>query len=466
LFCIHDRDWETEPLDPKVAKFLGVEVKENQTQEKPTLVERALGKDEFTDFLGDTYRSIRQGVARPVESSIDLYVAGNEISDKKLEKYIEAVNYTESLGESDEMRDFQKTYEEEGSGIFGVLKGLYNNPSIAPQVLISSISSMARPSVLVSGLGGLAIGNLPGAIAASTAVLETSLTFNELLREELQGQEFNKENIRKILSDPDKLKELRVRSGLRGASIGIVEGITGGLAGKVTTKVATSTGSKVLGATAGVTTEAIGGSTGEVAGKLAADQEMDVADIALEGLAVGPLPVAEALIEDQSAINRSEKINEILDENPATYEVNGQQVSKEFMLDAINNMTDEDISSSSAKINIKNDPETYKLLEERLKKYEIANKPKEVVEETTAIEESTIEALEKEKETLKKEGDNFVKKYDELVLQGKDVEASDYFEKNLQPKRDRIEQINDEINKINQQTLKMIVTGKLIHHIF
>ena len=141
---------ETEPLDPKVAKFLGVEVKENQTQEKPTLVERALGKDEFTDFLGDTYRSIRQGVARPVESSIDLYVAGNEISDKKLEKYIEAVNYTESLGESDEMRDFQKTYEEEGSGIFGVLKGLYDNPSIAPQVLVSSISAMARPSVLVS----------------------------------------------------------------------------------------------------------------------------------------------------------------------------------------------------------------------------------------------------------------------------------------------------------------------------
>ena len=182
------------------------------------------------------------------------------------------------------------------------------------------------------------------------------------------------------------------------------------------------------------------------------------------------------------------------------------------MVDMINEMSDEDISSSTTKIEIKDDEGTSQLLNDRLKKYELnqsipsniteeadrqelsnleAEKAKlknqktqsarnresqiderikqitdkypietesvteEAVEETPAIDDSKsrIQELEKEKETLKKEGDELIKKYDELVSQGKDVEASAYFEENLQPIRDRRHALTAEINKIKQETV-------------
>ena len=71
-----------------------------------------------------------------------------------------------------------------------------------------------------------------------------------------------------------------------------------GLAGKLTTSVVKSTGRKLLGATAGGTVEAVGGSAGEVAGRLVAGQEMDVAEIGFEGIAgtaTAPLTVGYGL---------------------------------------------------------------------------------------------------------------------------------------------------------------------------
>jgi hypothetical protein len=257
----------TEEID---VEELGLPQQEVGTQEKPTLIERELGKTPITDFLGDMYRAVEQGVTQPVEASLDVFMQGKGITEEDLQNYIEQVQKVEDLGQSDEMIAFQKTYQEEGSGMFGVLKGLYENPSIAYQVLASSIASMVRPSVIGAaaagagtgaaiGAGAGAIGGplagataaggaVTGGIIASTATLETALTFNELLQEELDGQAFTQENVRKILNDPQKLKKIRLKSAARGAAIGIIDGITGGLAAKATKKIATTTGRKALGA--------------------------------------------------------------------------------------------------------------------------------------------------------------------------------------------------------------------------
>jgi hypothetical protein len=388
---------------------------EVETQEKPTLIERKLGKNTITDFLGDMYRAVEQGATQPVEASLDVFMQGKDITEEDLQNYIEQVQKVEELGQSDEMIAFQKTYQEEGSGMFGVLKGLYENPTIAYQVLLSSVASMIRPSVVGAGAAGAgtgaaigfgagAIGGplsgvtayggaVTGGIIASTATLETALTFNELLQEELDGQAFTQENVRKVLNDPEKLKKIRLKAGARGAVIGIIDGITGGLAGKATTKIATTTGRKVLGAGTGIAIEAVGGSAGEAAGKAVAGQEMDVADIALEGIAgtaTAPITVGKGLL-DKPFIPANAK--NLLNIQTGTYTINGQQVDKQFMVDMINEMSDEDISSSSVKIEIKDDEGTSQLLNDRLKKYELNQSiPSNITEEADRQELSNLEA--------------------------------------------------------------------------
>ena len=223
------------------------------TQEKSTLIERTFGKNPLTDFLGDIYRSGIQGleVSETVPGAIKILSQGRTVSDKEIEDYIKEVQEAEAMPETDEMRDFYKTYQEEGEGLFGVMKGLANNPSILPQILTSSITSMFTPEVAAgagagagtgflagAGLGAIggpfagvtgAGGALVGMIGGATATLESALTFNELLKEELGDQAFTKENIRAILSDPEKLSRLRNRSVARGAAIGTVDAITGGI---------------------------------------------------------------------------------------------------------------------------------------------------------------------------------------------------------------------------------------------
>ena len=105
----------------------------------------------------------------------------------------------------------------------------------------------------------------------------------------------------------------------RGVAIGLVETIFGGLAGgatkpltKLATKVPTKLGrgvSKVVLPLAGATTiETIGGSTGEVAGRVVAGQEMDVAEIGFEGIAGLPGAVPLGVSSYQTATSPGEYI--------------------------------------------------------------------------------------------------------------------------------------------------------------
>ena len=126
---------------------------------------------------------------------------------------------------------------------------------------------------------------------AAGTTLESALTFGELLEEALEGKPMTDENIRAVLEDPDKMRTIRAKSMGRGLAIGVIDGISGGLASKVTANVAKATAkagktaSRLAGTAAGGGVEVVGGSSGEVAGRLVAGQEMDVAEVLFEGVA-------------------------------------------------------------------------------------------------------------------------------------------------------------------------------------
>ena len=139
----------------------------------------------------------------------------------------------QSQGESDEMRDFNKIYQAEDGGWWGFIKGVAANPTVIPQLFTSSVSAMVNPAVLAAGVGGAGVGAaigstgfsagplgvfttaggaIAGGMGAMGATLETGLTFSELLLEELGDKPMTKENVRKVLQDPDAMASIRRKS--------------------------------------------------------------------------------------------------------------------------------------------------------------------------------------------------------------------------------------------------------------
>jgi len=310
---------------------------EEESGEKLTAIEKipGIGKNAVTDFFGDISRAWTQGVeqAKTVDPSLDIFYEGDESTDEEILKFVEAnKNLAEVNMESDEMKSFNKIYEEEGGGWWGFVKGAAMNPSTLSSMLVSSISGQVNSLVsseqvaaasAVGAAGGAAIGAgfagvgaIPGAITGlmtgSMTAMETGLTFAELLQEEVGG-ELTKENVRAILDDPEKLHDLRVRSGGRGLAIGAVEAATMGLAKGVGGRLA-SAGFRSAPVVAGAVTGAIeiaGGGLGEATGRLVAGQEMDIAEIGFEafaGLGSMPITAGQQLLNINTNIDRV-KIN-------------------------------------------------------------------------------------------------------------------------------------------------------------
>ena len=271
-----------------------------QVKEKDTAIERAFGKNFLTDFFGDLYRSGAAGIAQgaTLDESLELFAKGQNVTDQDIEEFIQAQKSLQLRGESDEMKDFNRIYQSEGGSLWGFIKGVAANPSVIPQVFVSSTTQLLNPATIGAGIaGGTAgsfvpvVGTIGGAMAAAGATLETGITFAELLQKELTDREleFNTENVRTVLEDEDALSSIRYKAAGRGIAIGVIEGATARLASSVGAKVYRGgplTKTRKLGALgAGFGVEAVGGSTGEVAGRLVAGQEMDVAEIGFEGIA-------------------------------------------------------------------------------------------------------------------------------------------------------------------------------------
>ena len=343
--------------DPKTEQFRNTQLGSQPQTEKDTAIERMFGKGEVTDFFGDLYRSGVQGINQgaTVDDAISLFAQGKNVSEEDLQEYIAAVNQMESFGPSEEMQDFSKIYQEEGKGVYGFLKGVANNPTVLPQLFTSSIAAMLNPASLTAGAIGAAggtavapgIGTIAGGIAGVSGALETGLAYTEFLKEELEkkGLEFNEEGIRTILEDEDAMDSIQNRSLGRGFSIAAIDALTGGLAAGVTRRAALKTGRALAGA-AGAGVEAAGGATGEVVARLAAGQEMDVAEVGFEavtGTATAPLSVAVGLSK------------------PARYKLNGGEATLKQVQTLLNKGTAQEIAATE--ISIENNSELKKLAE-------------------------------------------------------------------------------------------------------
>ena len=363
--------------------------------EKDTALERTFGKNVVTDLFGDLYRAGAAGQAQggSVDESLELFAKGADASDEDIQDFIAAQKRMQDAGESDEMRDFQKIYQADGGGVLGFIKGVAANPTVIPQLFVSSVSAMLTPAVLAgaatgAGAGavagsatltpfGVGAGAIAGAMGGAGTALEAGLTYSELLQEQLGDKPMTNENIREVLQDEEMMDDIRFKAVARGLTIGAVDAAFGGIASKLTTSVAKSTGRKLVASAAGGATEAVGGSVGEVAGRVAAGQEMDVAEILFEGVA----GTATAPISVGYGLYKSPK-----------YKINGTgneaKVSGPMMAKFLRESTPEQLLK--ADINIENDSELQAIYDEKFKEATIKN---DILKVDSSINEPTLNAI-------------------------------------------------------------------------
>jgi len=374
-----------------------------------------------TDFFGDMIRAAQQGIAQgaTVDDAIKLLLSGGTMTDEDLEEYIKVVTEMNQMPISDEMKSFNKIYKENGGGILGFVLGLGKNLSIAPALLVSSIAASINPTVaagagagaatgagtgaaLTSAGGPLAIfgagaGAVGGAIAGASSTLETGLAFTEFLQEEIteKGLNFDKAGIRQILEDPESIQKIRNRAAARGISIGLIDGLTFGVASKIggksikLAKEAGRTVTKPMKARAALKAtgiEAVGGSTGEVGVRLAAGQEMDVAEIGFEGIA----GTSSAIFSVPAALKGVNIFK------PPRYVVNKTKMSKQDLETFLDTATLEQIRTMN--IDVVNDPATAKRVTDLFSK---AQYDKQLPDYVKGEDRSKLIDLEIEKQSIR-----------------------------------------------------------------
>lgn len=328
------------------------------------------------DFVDDMARSVSSGYRQGTvaETADKLLLKGHKATPEQLQKFIDANKDAQQIKPSAEMQDYQKIYENEGKGFWGVIKGLAHNPSIIPEVLTSSLTSMATNTHALTAAGTafgagatygavtgaattpefLGAGAIPGAIAGAASatpyafglastVVETGATFGELLTDELKGKEMTKANVKAILEDPEKLQSMRNKAIARGIVIGTLDALTGKLASGVGARILTKSAAKsavgaatksaVIKSTAiGAGIEAAGGSIGETTARAVTGQEMDVSEIALEGLAELPGGIRSTI---QARFAKP------------SYKVNGEKVTASDIDNLIATMTPEQLHATN-----------------------------------------------------------------------------------------------------------------------
>jgi len=367
------------------------------------------------DFADDMARAVASGYRQGdvAQAANKLLISGTTPSLEEIQNLLDKQQKLEQLGGSKEFQDYQKTYEEAGKGVWGFVKGVIQNPSILPEIMISSMVSMAtNRDAVIAGLGAvgtgatagavtaggltLGAGAAPGAVAGAVAsvpyafglastIVETGATFSELLNEELGGKDSSAENVKAILEDPEKLNDIRNKAIARGITIGAIDAFTGKLASGVGAKIlsksaaGSATGAATKAAVtkataAGTAIEAAGGSTGEAAARGLIGQDMDTGEILLEGIAEMPGGVKSTLMA------RFAK---------PVYKVNGRNVDAQEIDNLLETMTPEQLAVS--KIDIKND---YEGRQVRLQDKIVTNTIKEEVKQAQPdLNEPTLNAI-------------------------------------------------------------------------
>tara|TARA_R110002050_G_scaffold19445_8_gene55972 strand:- start:1819 stop:6267 length:4449 start_codon:yes stop_codon:yes gene_type:complete len=387
------------------------------------------------DFIDDTARAIYtgQGEGAKIDETLKLMYGGTDVDRETVQTYVDTVKdwqrQQESVGMSDEMRSFNKIYEESGSGPFGFFKGLSNNPSVIPEIFLQSMSGMANKVSAAEGAaiigGGAAAGSvapgvgtaagiaatMPTALGVMGGTLETSASFSEFLNEELGEREFNADNVLAVMQDPEAYARMRNKALTRGATIGVFDALGGRLVRSVGGKVLAKTGSKLKTTGVGLAGESVSGAAGETAARVAVGQELDVAEIGFEGvagLATAPISVGTVLL------------------NPPKYSVNKGAANRNEVLDVVNTATNEQIKGGLLdKIEVKNDSEVTALI-----------------------------ALKKRKAEVDAEIDPRVKGEDRARLVELETEREKYVNSKLKSGKNRLSEIDSEIDEITNRAVE------------
>ena len=287
------------------------------------------------NWFGQTWFGRGFEAASTTGEATDLFMEGSNVNMETIQEFIKAKEQeAKEHVPSERMQKFQKQYQKEGKTWAAFFRGIKRDPTLMAELFVQSLGTQigtafdapeARATALAGGATGAGIGfaaggigAIPGAFAGAmgglAVTMETALTFGELIETELhkQNKEFTDENIKELLEGPMG-KTIRNRALGRGLSIGAIEGLSGGLAGKaaVATKgaVQAARGGRVgkrgllAASAAGVGVEAAGGGIGEVAGRAAAAQEMDPAEIGFEaitGTVTAPGNVGLALLRHKA----------------------------------------------------------------------------------------------------------------------------------------------------------------------
>ncbi len=279
--------------------------------EDATILENLAGKNIVTNVISDIYRSVDKGYAQPenLETSLQIFEQGNETEDKILQKFLEdKKELIASNQDSDEAKAFQKCVEKNGDGFLSLGLCAIQNPGYIVQAGVESMALNAgavtqSQTVRNNAFGGVVSGGaagsfVPGIGTATGAMsgmfygigstLEKGITFDELLIDATGIEDVSKitvEDLRKVLNDPEKLKDIQTKAERRGQVIGAVSALSGGAAAKTTTAlVKAGKGAKVASA-AGGSVEMVGEGVGEYLGQKAAGQALSRQEIFLESFA-------------------------------------------------------------------------------------------------------------------------------------------------------------------------------------
>ena len=350
------------------------------------------------DAIDDFGRAVAQGASTGdvIGPTSKIFLNGDKVSDKTIEDFRKASEMAERLGPSDEMVSFSNQYQESGKTTAGFLKALAMNPGAIPEIMVSSYTAMVNaPSLQAAGgvistsaaggavvggpagAGAAALASVPYAMAAMGATLETNASLAESIKEKLakDGLEWSDESIRKVISDKDFLNDARLKAATRGVTIGAIDALTGRIAGKVGAKLlkAPKAGVAKSAAAAG-SIEAVGGSVGEATARGLTGEEMDVAEIGLEGIAELPGTVVSVGAEVLKT---------------PVYKINGEIRPESDVQGIINTATGDDLS----KINIEiiNDKKGYK--QQIQDKVVSSQVKKEVKEVNPELPEETIDEI-------------------------------------------------------------------------
>ena len=413
--------------------------------EKDTALERTFGKNDFTNAIGDIYRSYQAGSAKveSVDPTMNIFgKRASEIDDDSLKKFVEYTNRVSNTPITDEMRQYQKDVEKAGGGFFNSIKEGLKRPSIWGQLAVDSFSmlipltdegfsestlaAMAAGGTVGGGVGaglgliggplapatstaGASIGAVRGAMAAASGITEVALSYGQYLQEEAQkrGLEFNEQNVKKLLEDESVVDGATNRALSRGATITLVDAVTSGFAGKAlgATKAAVKgTAGKVIGTGAALGVESVGEGAGELAAQVVSGQEVSGEEVALEmlgGFGGGVFNVAGETFFGGEKIGR--------------YKINGEEVSKNRINRFLKSATPDEVAKTD--IEITDDNDVLAAAEDKKKEAMLAGQIDPAVTEET--DKSRLVKLEKERAKLKgnetKSSQNRVKAIDEEI---------------------------------------------------